>query len=689
MDSFQTKLKIKTIKADLRALPKGLDAYDIAYHNAMSRIFGQEADSRETARKTLSLMLCAKRPFWTRELQHAMMIEDGDAELDHDAILEVEDILAVCAGLITIDKNSGTVRFVHYTTQEYLQRTQDLWLPGARIEIARTCLNYMLLREFASGRCNTDEDTSERTGKYTFICYAAAYGFSHMELVLQKEPTIQVPLLSLLTDPERIEVLWQMASENYWLDRFDFLAFWYERLTTAQWISHLGLMHLAKFGIVNGVNFDPETDSVEGSPLKLAASAGHMSMVELLLDHNVAINRGRSRPLDVAARGGHDLVVRLLLKHGAIIDPDNTLSDAVTGGHEPSIQLLLDNGADIDAGHDAPLLRATYSISSQSSIVHLLLQNNARVDPKSGSLRTPLSYAAEDGQNPIVRLLLQYHAVVDDQDCAGRTPLSYAASQSPGPDTAIGNDCEILIQLLLDHNADVNIVDKMDRSPLSFAARRPHEGCLRLLLNAGAVVDCRDNSGRTPLSYAAEKGLISNVQLLLEHQADIESASNRGWTPLLYAVRRGHDSTVRLLLKGFAITDSQSSFGATSLSLAADTDHDSTLSINHFLFQPGAFVDAKGNKGRTALSYAAGKTSSTILRCLIGHHASLDTQCDDGRTPLSYAAGAGRLRAVKLLLKKGADPNIVDHRGESALSYAEKTKSRGTVTALRDAIARR
>jgi hypothetical protein len=149
MDSFQTRLKVKTIRADLLALPKGLDAYDTAYDDAMTRVFGQGRDYRESAEKVLSLILCARRPITSRELQHAFMIETGDTELEEDNSLDCETMLSVCAGLIAIDESSDTIRFVHYTTQEYLQRTQQRWLPKAQFKIARVCLDYLLLDEFS------------------------------------------------------------------------------------------------------------------------------------------------------------------------------------------------------------------------------------------------------------------------------------------------------------------------------------------------------------------------------------------------------------------------------------------------------------------------------------------------------------------------------------------------------------
>jgi hypothetical protein len=50
------------------------------------------------------------------------MVEPDTTELDQDDDMEVEDIVSLCAGLLTTDLESDTIRFVPYTTQEYLQR---------------------------------------------------------------------------------------------------------------------------------------------------------------------------------------------------------------------------------------------------------------------------------------------------------------------------------------------------------------------------------------------------------------------------------------------------------------------------------------------------------------------------------------------------------------------------------------
>ena len=52
-------------------------------------------------------------------------MEVGESNLDEDNLPEIEDMVSVCAGLVTIDEESNVIRLVHYITQEYFKRTQS------------------------------------------------------------------------------------------------------------------------------------------------------------------------------------------------------------------------------------------------------------------------------------------------------------------------------------------------------------------------------------------------------------------------------------------------------------------------------------------------------------------------------------------------------------------------------------
>ena len=96
-----------------------------------------------------------------------------------------------------------------------------------------------------------------------------------------------------------------------------------------------------------------------------------------------------------------------------------------------------------------------------------------------------------------------------------RTPLSWAAE----------NGNEIMVKLLLEKGAEVNVKDtECGQTPLSLAARRGHEAVAKLLLKKGAEMDIEDDSCRTPLSWAAGNGYEAVVKLLLENGAEIGRA---------------------------------------------------------------------------------------------------------------------------------------------------------------------
>jgi hypothetical protein len=146
----------KDIRTAVRNLPKGNGAYDYAYQDAMGRIERQGPKSVEFAKRVLSWITCAKRPLTTTELQHALAVDVGEPEFDLENLPQIGDMVSVCAGLVTVDQESRIIRLVHYTTQEYFQRTQEQWFPGGQLDMARVCTTYLAFRAFESGVCDTD-----------------------------------------------------------------------------------------------------------------------------------------------------------------------------------------------------------------------------------------------------------------------------------------------------------------------------------------------------------------------------------------------------------------------------------------------------------------------------------------------------------------------------------------------------
>jgi hypothetical protein len=176
----------KAIRTALKKFPKGSEAYNYAYEEAMERVEGQITNSRELAKQVLSWITCANRPLTTSELRHALGVEIGESELDEENLPEVEDIISVCAGLVTVDEQSNIIRLVHYTTQEYFERTWTSWFPSAQAAIAITCVTYLSFDTFETGFCPTEKDFETRLQLNPLYGYAAQNWGHHTRLALKE-----------------------------------------------------------------------------------------------------------------------------------------------------------------------------------------------------------------------------------------------------------------------------------------------------------------------------------------------------------------------------------------------------------------------------------------------------------------------------------------------------------------------
>jgi hypothetical protein len=149
------------------------EVLDKAYNDTMERINRQKPGFRRIAEKALSWITCAKRPLTIFELQHALAVVAGDSKLDEDNLERIERIVSVCAGLVTVDEESEIIRLVHYTTQEYFDRTRERWFSNAETDIATLCVTYLSFDEFKNGICQNDKEFEERLQSNWLYDYAS------------------------------------------------------------------------------------------------------------------------------------------------------------------------------------------------------------------------------------------------------------------------------------------------------------------------------------------------------------------------------------------------------------------------------------------------------------------------------------------------------------------------------------
>ncbi|KAH0551528.1 hypothetical protein GP486_007254, partial [Trichoglossum hirsutum] len=308
MDSLTSQPTLGDIKQALRNLPQGVEGLNETYKRAMERIQYQAEGYKKLAQRVLYWVTHTKRTLSTAEIRHALAVRANTVRLDEDFLPEMEILGSVCAGLIVVDKNSDTVRLVHYTTQKYFEQMSVF--RNADRDIMVTCVTYLLFDTFATGLCPTDEEFEVRLQLNPLYDYAARNWGYHALTVSTEDQLI----LSLLESEAKMSACSQalMASRGY----HDYSQRVPIRMTGVHVAAYFGLVRMIKGLLKNGYNPDLQ-DSYRRTPLSWAAENGHEAVVKLLLaTEKVDVDfkdRGGRTPLSRAAEGGYEAVVKLLL----------------------------------------------------------------------------------------------------------------------------------------------------------------------------------------------------------------------------------------------------------------------------------------------------------------------------------------------------------------------------------------
>lgn len=163
----------------LASFTTGSNAYNAAYDDAMNRITGLLPDQRQLAFQAITWITLAKRPLKTVELQHALGVEPDEPVFDEENLTDLQSVISTCCGLVTVDERTQIIRLVHYTTQEYFERTQSIWFPDGESDITNVCITYLSFEVFKVGRCWGHVEFEDRLSSYPLYDYASHYWGEH------------------------------------------------------------------------------------------------------------------------------------------------------------------------------------------------------------------------------------------------------------------------------------------------------------------------------------------------------------------------------------------------------------------------------------------------------------------------------------------------------------------------------
>ncbi|KAJ7132644.1 ankyrin repeat-containing domain protein [Mycena filopes] len=550
IDALSTKSTVKAVRAALKSLPTDLSA---TYEEAMKRIDDQSEEDRNIAHSALMWVANAQRLLRLSDIRTALAIEPGTRQLDDDNVLDIELILAVCAGLLIVDEQLDVVRLVHYTTQEYFDRVQAQRFPDAQTDITRRLLTFLSFDGVPKEEWGAWNAALSPLGAIRPVL-APACGWEAGARITGGNPGV----LAFFRWPrQNLSPLWIAAGANL--------------LETVQYLLEEGISP-ADFKQVGSGKYD-----TDDSPLQVAAHHGHLDMVQLLIEHGASVTARSGfyeTALRAAAIAGHLPVVQLLLKHGAGIHAPGAIRAAADSGRASVVQFFLESGL-VDVNLENGALLQSAVAAPHHELIPLLFQHGADTNARPDTFQlacadcdirylrlflergadvesraendygSPLHAACLRGSAEVVQLLLDHGAQVNTWVGEWGSPLAAAC---------FGGD-EGVVQLLLAHGADVNVPGTAYAgTPLEAASESDYTGIVRLLLENGADVNRQTGDYGGALQVAATKAeKLELVRFLIENGADVNAQGGFYGSPLKAALSCGHENVARLLVKNGAV----------------------------------------------------------------------------------------------------------------------------------------
>ena len=641
------------------------------------------------AMRSLMWISHTRRPLKSVELQHALALRPGDKSLNSDDILAVRTIIDSCFGLLEVERDSNTIRLVHFSLEEYLQSQDHDLFENANLTILRTCLQYMSMNSVKPLPFKNRTDFAKEVKGLPFLEYACLEWGFHAKLVpVSQYEDLVLPLLengpSLLT----IARVRDARSPDF-----------------RRWRERMWAWALSSNG---------------GAGISLAASYGLTDLLRLLLSQHtepnlLARNMYGSTPLHECAVYGHEQAAELLISHGAdLLDHNKGQATpfflAISYGRLSMARLLLKySRAQLDSHCKSgmtPLMKAV-DVGSEL-LVEFLLQQGALVAAHDWKHRTALHHAAAQGNLSIARMLVLAGALVHVPASQGLTPLDLAA-------TAGHRD---VTEYLIDNGADISHKAEDRWNVLHRAARGGHVDNVVLLLEVGAETLEQDYRGNIPLHHAVRSGHLETVSQLLEYEPalrqeqlfarDIKENTPRevafycaqyhvhkylrsvewevlGTAPgssskITTAIETGDLATINYILSSEPkLLEQPDEDGQPPLHVAIQ---ESQFAIAHHLLACGADIESIGYHGWHPLHIASSLGNVEAVQLCLAHKASVTTRTSTQQTCLHKAASSHSLPVMRQLIASGAEVNARNDRGMTALHVAAHQNSLRIVRAL-------
>jgi len=371
---------------------------------------------------------------------------------------------------------------------------------------------------------------------------------------------------------------------------------------------------------------------------------------------------------------------------------NDQLMDAIRARDTEQVRTLLHSGADPNAkdrNGKTPLVQAV--LEGFFQVIPLLLENGAEVNSHANDGMTPLFWAASLGDVKTVRVLLNKGADVNARNNSGWTPIMSAASLGHAE----------TVRSLLEKHADISVKDKNGNTALLLAEKYKYNAVAAMLKNPSASAAAKTTSNSNSQGGSKSKP-VGKAEAASKTPAPAPSAKEEAKPAvvapadppakpvltesevlnrkLIQAASAGDSAAVlQLIRQGAGVNAKDPSFGRTALTSAAVRGH---TEVVRALLKKGGEADEPDNAGQTALMLASYEGFTDTVGVLLQNGANVNARDKEGLTPLFWATFSRRTDTARFLLENGADVNARNKYEDTALIQSAYQGDTGTVAVL-------
>lgn len=409
-----------------------------AFEEMISRIKGLSSSRSKLGMDVLMWLCHARQIMSAAELGDALAFRKSQGSKLSNYRPSLDMMLECCQGLVVRSADTRYIELAHYSIQEYLERNTPSLFPFAEHEMASICLGYLMLDDLKTGPVEIHDDCGwfdsnlvhydlleRRLNDYPFASYASRCWDKHIRAI-QATESVWHALLDFLHGKAIASAIqirhFNNGRKGMYVDHRECLS-----RTSMHSASPYGLeMPLATMLEY----WDPSTRNtqtavVRSTPIILAAAAGHIRLVELLLRHGADpyIANWYGNALHCNVEANQPEIIVELVRSG--MSPNDCEEYTKRGSKKSPVSCALDRD----------------SVSALKTLISL----GASVEVVDGSGQEPfLHEAATDGASKIVEYLLRNKlADVNRKSRSGSTAL----------DRAIASGCTETVLTLLNNGA--------------------------------------------------------------------------------------------------------------------------------------------------------------------------------------------------------------------------------------------